>query len=62
VRGRWSSGEISQVVDLEIPEGFDLYWADAPCNPNGRPMSAVVIRGVASAAVITARFFYPPNR
>jgi len=62
VRGRWSSGEVSQVVELEIPEGFDLYWADAPCNPNGRPMSAVVIRGVASAAVITARFFYPPNR
>lgn len=58
IKGNWTFDQGRQDVEIVVPEGFDLYWGKGMCNPNGRDMGVVVIRGRSAQAVITARFPY----
>ncbi len=57
LKGQWTCEDLTQRIELTAPEGAEFYWAEAPLNPNGRPMGVIVIRMVSDHALVTAEFF-----
>ena len=51
--------EGAPTVELQLPDGFRAYTAEADGNPTGRALGIVIVRGTASTARIAARFRTP---
>lgn len=56
LRGVWRHHGAGVALEMAVPPGFTVYWAEAPGNADGRPLGAVIIRGIAARAEFSARF------
>lgn len=56
LQGRWAHGSLIMPVTWELPAECQLFWGKAQGNPNGRPMSVVILRCIRKEAHIRARF------
>lgn len=55
--GQWGDESKMQMrLSMPVPQGFDVYLAEAPGNPNGRTMGMVLVYGAATEVTFHAEF------
>lgn len=55
LRGSWMSDSVVIFAEWDLPKGMQLFWGEAPGNPNGKPLGIVMLRCTSERLSIRAR-------